>query len=337
MALPANGASYAATLQPNINPTAVRKATVTDLLIKDYLRSDGTVNNLADPSIGLGTDGYFSPFALDGKLRTDLLVNASGTNLGFYHLGGLDESGLEMSYDTKVDPTKIAQSKRPVRYDVTEDNDIITIKAVEATPLIDALRFDLPLSSLKDLGQANYTIAKAAETALVERQVIAFGFDGDHYFAQTYPRMALHNRGKDNWNKNDPVTLEIELGALLCPYVGKPVLLSRDGSSWRGLQGAPVFSGVPTATAVAGAKANVVFVPPTSKSSTFTYMIEKSNDGVSGWTTATTVTVTGTSPLTVQVSGVTASMNWYFRVKATGTNNITTTSSVTASAIVGLT
>src|SRR5881628_3245986 len=189
MALPASGGTYAAQLQPGINPLAVRKAIITDILIRDYLNPDGTVHNLADPAVGLNTDGKFSPFAADGRLRTDLLVTASGSNLGFYHLGGLHEDGTKMGYKTDVADTMIAQSKRAVRFDVTSDNDIITIKALEGIPIVDALRYDLPLTNLKDVGVAGYTIAKGAETALVERQVIALGFDGDNYFAQTFPRM----------------------------------------------------------------------------------------------------------------------------------------------------
>lgn len=335
MALPANGGTYATLLQPGINPLAVRKAIITDILIRDYLNADGTVHNLADTSVGLNTDGLFSPFAADGKLRTDLLITASGSNLGFYHLGALHEDGTEMGYNTDVADTMIAQSKRAVRFDVTQDNDIVTIKAMEGNPIVDALRYDLPLANLPDLGKAGYTIAKAAETALIERQVIAIGFDGDNYFAQTFPRMALRNRGNSNWNKADVDVMEVELGSLLCPHVGKPVLWHREGAAWRGLQGAPVFAAAPTATPVVGQKADVVFAKPTSKSSSFTYVVEKSNDGVSGWTTATVESTSGTSTVTIRVTGITASSTWYFRVKATGTNSITTTSANSAS-IVGI-
>jgi hypothetical protein len=331
MALPANGGTYAAQLQPGINPLAVRKAIITDILIRDYLNSDGTVHSLADADIGLNDDGYFSPFAQDGKLRTDLLITSDDDNLGFYHIGSLHEDGNEMGYKTNVANTMIAQSKRAVRFDVTEDNDIVTIKALEGNPIVDALRYDLPLADLPDIGQAGYTIAKHAETQLIERQVIALGFDGDNYFAQTFPRMALQDRGNAKWNKADPDTMEVHLGSLLCPYVGKPVLWHREGSSWRGLQGAPVFSDTPTAVAVSGQKATVTFTTPTSKSSSYTYVVEKSNTGTSGWTTATPVSTVGNGTVDITVSGITSSLTWYFRVRATGTNDITTTSAVSVS------
>lgn len=332
MALPASGGSYHDLLQPGINPLAIRKAIVTDILIRDYRNADGSVHNLADPAIGLNADGQFSPFADDGKLRDDLLGEGG---LGFYHLGSLHEDGTEMTYDTDVSDLMIAQSKRAVRYDVTQDNDGITIKALEGSPIVDALRYDKELRNLKDIGEIGYTIAKDAETVLIERQVIALGFDGDNYFATTYPRMSMRKRGNSNWNKKDPDTMELELGALLCPYVGAPALWHREGASWRGLQGAPIFAAAPVAAAVAGGLADIVFAKPTTKSSTITYEVEKSNDGTTGWTAATVTDTSGTSPVTIRVSGVTSSSTWYFRVKATTSNGLTTTSAVTAS-IVGL-
>lgn len=339
MALPANGGSYNALMQPGINPLAVRKMIVTDLLIRDYRNLDGTVHNLADPSVGLATSGpgagYFSPFAEDGLLRPDLLITSAGENLGFYHVGSLHEDGVEMGYNTDVADTMIAQSKRAVRFDVTQDNDLVTIRAMEGNPIADALRYDKPLSNLPDLGTAGYAVLKDAETALVERQVIALGFDADNYVAVTFPRMSLRNRANSNWNKADADVMEIELGALLCPYVGRPALLHREGADWRGMQGAPVFAEAPVATALAGEEASVVFDRPTSKSSSYTYVVEKSNDGTTGWTEATIEDTTGSSSITVTVSGITSSSTWYFRVAATGTNGMTTTSPVSAS-IIGL-
>lgn len=331
MPLPTTGGTYGALLQPGINPLTIRKMIVTDLLIRDYLNPDGTVHNLADSAVGLNDEGNFTPFAADGKLRTDLLGDSG---LGFYHIGSLHEDGLEMTANTDVSELMIAQSKRAVRFDVTSDNDGITIKALEGIPLVDALRYDLPLFNLKDVGEAGYTIRKPAETPLIERQVIALGFDGDNYVAETFPRMSLRNRGNTNWNKADPDTMEIELGSLLCPYVGSPSLRHRDGASWRGLQGAPIFAAAPVATAVVGQKADVVFAKPTSKSSSFSFIVEKSNDGVA-WTTAVPESTTGTTNITVRVGGVTSSQTWYFRVKATGSNKLQTTSASSAS-IVGI-
>lgn len=319
--------------QSGINPLAVPKGTIVDALVRDYFDPDGNVRDLSDPAVGLGEDGYFSPFAADGRVRTDLIGE---DGLGFYHIGALHEDGLEMTYKTDVSETMIAQSKRAVRYDVTADNDGVTIKAVEGNPIVDALRYDKPLDSLKDIGTAGYTIVKDAETVLVERQVIVFGFDGDNLFAQTFPRMSLRDRGNSNWNKKDPDTMELQLGALLCPYVGSPALWHREGAKWRGFQGNPVFAAAPVATAVVGQKADIVFARPTSKSSTFEYVVEKSNNGTSGWTTAVVEDVTGTSNITIRVTGITSSQNWYFRVKATGSNAKTTTSANSA-VIIGLT
>lgn len=325
--LPAQGGTYDELLQPGVNPLAVRKGIITDILIRDYRNQDDTVHDLSDPTVGLGADGYFSPYAQDGTLRSDLLVTSSASpNLGFYHLGSLHEDGTKIGHDTKVQPTMIAQSKRAVRFDVTSDDDIITIKALEGTPLIDALRYDLPLSDLPDLGQANYTVARPAESMLIERQVIALGFDGDNFFAQTFPRMALQDRGDDNWNKHDPDTLEIHLGSLLCPFVGKPVLYHREGGSWRSLQGVPVFASAPVAAAVSGAQATITFAPPTSKSSSYTYTVEQSSDGGTTWTDATVASTTGSTSVVITVDGLTISTSYKFRVTAVGTSLLSTVS-----------
>lgn len=330
--LPAQGGTYAELLQPGINPLAIRKGIITDILIRDYRNLDDTVHNLADPSVGLDANGYFSPYAQDGTLRSDLLVTSTSPNLGFYHLGELHEDGNKIGHDTKVQPTMTAQSKRAARFDVTSDDDIITIKALEGNPIVDALRYDLPLSDLPDLGQASYTVARPAESMLIERQVIALGFDSDNFFAQTFPRMALQDRGDDNWNKHDPDTLEIHLGSLLCPFVGVPVLYHREGASWRALQGVPVFGSVaPVAAAVSGAKATITFAPPTSKSSSYEYTVEQSTDGGTTWTTATVASTAGSSSVVVTVSGLTVSSSYVFRVTAVGTSKLSTVSAKTNS------
>lgn len=329
--LPAQGGTYEDLLQPNINPLAVRKGIITDILIRDYRNLDDTIHDLSDPAVGLGADGYFSPYAQDGTLRSDLLVTGAAGNLGFYHLGSLHEDGNKIGHDTKVQPTMIAQSKRAVRFDVTSDDDIVTIKALEGTPIVDHLRYDLPLSDLPDLGQANYTVARPAESMLIERQVIALGFDGDNFFAQTFPRMALQDRGDDNWNKHDPDTLEIHLGSLLCPFVGKPVLYHREGASWRSLQGVPVFAAAPAAAAVSGAQATVTFAPPTSKSSSYTYTVQQSTDNGTTWTDATVVSTTGTASVVITVGGLTVSSSYVFRVTAVGTSLLSTMSAKSGS------
>ena len=333
MTYPSEGVTYADSLQPGLNPLAIRKALITDLLIRDYHNTDGTIHNLADPSVGIADNGYFSPFAADGNLRGDLLINSAGPNLGFYHIGSLDEGGLKMGYDTKVANTMIAQSTRAVRFDVTEDNDIVTIKAVEGNPVVDALRFDLPLSNLQDLGQAGYGIQKPTTTPLVERQVICLGFDGDNFFAQTYPRMALQARGDSDWNKDKPDTTEVHLGALLDPYVGRPVLFNRDGSSWRALQGSPVFAAAPVAAAITGAEATITFAPPSflSAPASVTYTVQQSSNGGTSWSAATIAGTAGTDNVVITVSGLTVSTSYTFKVTATGTNALSTTSAVSNS------
>lgn len=328
MALPATGGNYEQILQKGINPLKIRKALITDILIRDYLNPDGTVRDLSDPAIGLNEKGEFSPLAADGTLRSDLL---GPEGMGFYHLGSLHEDGTETKSDTSTDDTMIAQSIRAVRYDLKSDNDTVHIRAMESSPLTDALRFDQALENLADYGEAGYSVKKDAETQLIERQVIAIGFDDENVFARTYPRMSLKDRGASNLNRADVDQVDITLGALLCPFVQSPMLLTRDGLAWRGLQGSPKFSAVPTAVAVAGQKANVTFVAPKSGSTSFTYKVEVSNNGTT-WSDGTIFGVSGT---TITLTGITSSQTWYFRVVATGSNGYKATSASTTS-IVGI-
>jgi hypothetical protein len=338
MALPATGGTYAQLLQPGINELNIRKWTVTDILIRDYRNVDGTVHNLADPAVGISDDGYFTPYAQDGTLRSDLL---GPDGLGFYHLGALSQDGINQKADVQVDETYIAQSIYVARNDVKSQTDTIHIKAFESNPLTDALRFGKPLSNLADLGKAGYVIAKDPTAPLIERQVIALGFDKENFVAYVYPRMSLKQYGDANMNKTDVDDTDITLDSLVCPYVMSPVLLAREGREWRGLQGAPAFAAAPVATAVSGQKATVAFAMPTSASSSFQYTVSVSNDG-STWTPAdgasghpAIVSVVGTTNPVITLSGITSSLTWYFRVVATGSNAVATTSA-TSNSVIGL-
>ncbi len=341
MALPATGGTYAQLLQPGVNELNIRKWTVTDILIRDYRNVDGTVHNLANPAVGIGADGYFTPYAADGTLRNDLLITAPGPNLGFYHLGALSQDGIQQKADVQVDETYIAQSIYVARNDAKSQTDTIHIKAYESNPLTDALRFGKPLSNLADLGQAGYVIAKDPTAPLIERQVIALGFDKNNFVAYVYPRMSLKQYGDANMNKSDVDDTDITLDSLVCPYVMSPVLLAREGADWRGLQGAPAFAAAPVATAVTGQKATVAFAAPTSGSTSFEYTVNVSNNGTT-WIPAdgtsghpSIVSVSGTTNPVITLSGITSSQTWYFQVVATGSNGISTTSASTTQ-IIGL-
>lgn len=340
MALPATGDTYANIFSPGLNPLGVRKGVITDVFIRDYHQSS---TSLADAAVGLGADGYFSPYAQDGQVRTDLLRTATGTNLGFYHIGLLGSDGIGYDPNTSMEEVPTAQSLRPARVDITKEGETFDLTCLEMTPLVRFIANEMPLINVPDVGTANLTIAKPMEATIVERQAILWGFDGQNYFSRTIPRCAKTKEAPFKWAREGKQGTGVKLtfAILPCPYVAKPVLEHYEGAAWRALGGYALFPApAPVATAVAGAKATVVFSEATGNADPFTYVVEKApSPAATPWTTATIdagyPSTVGTD-VTIRVTGITADEDWIFRVKATGTNLLETTSLV-SNEITGLT
>lgn len=329
MANPATGGTYEQILQPGLNDIAVRKGIVTDLLIRDY---HGSMTDLSDPAVGLNADGYFTPFAQNGELRDDLLITAEGANIGLYHLGLLDEDGITYTPDVSVEEVMSAQRRRSIRVDISKEDDSLQITALESTPLIDFLNDDKPLIGLPDLGQVGYSSPKPAQGQLIERQIIALLFDGDHYAAKVFPRMARSDVGDSNWNKANPDRLQLTWRALLCPYAGYPVNTLREGAGWRALGGYPYFGLVaPVATQTGATTATVAHAVPTGIAGPgddpWTYSVEKAVSPFTSWTAATvgSSNVVGTT-VTHSITSLVTATQYKFRVTAEGSNELSATS-----------
>lgn len=339
MALPSTGGDYADLFNPGINPLAIRKGIVTDAFFRDY---HGSSTNLADASAGLHTDGYFSPYAMDGRVRTDLLITSDSSNLGFWHMGALGADGI--SYDPQMDSEEVpyAQSLRPAREDVTKEGEMFTLVALEQTPFVRYIVNEIPLVDVPDVGTAHLTIAKPMEAGIVERQAILFGFDGEHRFARTIPRCSKVKVREFAWKREgkEGTGVTIDFRVLPCPHVNKPVLEHYEGAGWRALGGYATFPApAPVATAVSGQKASVVFTEATGVADPFEYVVEKAaGPGYSSWSTATNDSgypqTVGTT-VTAQVTGVTTGTSFKFRLRATGSNLLETVS-LTSNAITGI-
>lgn len=212
------------------NPLGIRKGIITNILIRDY---NGSATNLRASAAGLNSQGLFSPYAVDGLYRTDLLSsNFAGGR--WYDVGALSEDGIRITPDLSVEGVRVAQARRAQRFDVGEENDELMFTCRESNHIVDALRFDLPLSSaLQPTGATGYTVVKPMESPLVERQAIAFAEDGGQRFAYIFPRLARKQVGQSNLNRQDPDDLELTYGAIPCPYADTPVYLVRDGAGWR--------------------------------------------------------------------------------------------------------
>ena len=232
MPLPSSGVEWYDAYGQAYNPLGIRKGLITNILIRDY---KGSTTSLRNAAIQTNSKGLFSPYAADGKYRGDLLSNSLDGGR-FYDVGSLKDDGIKLTPDVSVEAVKIAQQRRGVRYDITDENDEIMFTCRESNPVVDALRFDLPLSGLTTAGSSQYTVVKPQESDLIERQIIALAEDGDNRFAYIFPRVSRKKVGATQMNRKDPDDLELTYGALICPFVDTPVYICREGDGWRGLQ-----------------------------------------------------------------------------------------------------
>lgn len=233
MPLPSSGVEWAAAYGDAWNPLGIRKGLITNILIRDYA---GSETDLSDPAVGVNADNLFTVYATDGLYRNDLLDPAFPGGQ-WYDVGALKDDGIKLTPDVSVEGVKVSQSRRAQRFDITDENDEIMFTCRESNPVVDALRFDLPLSNLETLGAAGYTIVKPAESDLIERQIIAVAEDGDQRFAYIFPRVNRKKVGATQLNRKDPDDLELTYGALICPFVDTPVYIVREGDGWRDLAG----------------------------------------------------------------------------------------------------
>jgi hypothetical protein len=168
------------------NSTRLRKWLYGSVLIRDW-QPDGSTS-LAS----------FTPFDADGNIKTSLLAS-SNPGGQFYELGALTENGVEFNPKFTTEQTKIWQSRRSQRSDVTEDDEVMFTLA-ESRPIADALRNNLPLASLASVGGANYATTKPTTTDTLYRQLVVIGVDGPmsqaEYTAEIRPRVALNKVGK---------------------------------------------------------------------------------------------------------------------------------------------
>jgi hypothetical protein len=331
MALQSTGVEWSAAYGNAYNPLGIRKALITNILIRDYF---GPTTNLKNDAVGLNTNGYFTPFATDGLYRSDLLDPALDGGQ-FYDVGSLKDDGVMITPDVSVEGVKIAQARRAQRFDITDENDEIMWTCRESNPVVDALRFDLPLASIADAGAAGYTSVKPSESDLIERQIVALAEDGNQRFAYVFPRVSRKKVGKTQLNRKDPDDLELTYGALICPFVDAPVYLVRDGLSWRNQAGTVVWGSAPTATATAATTASVVFSRPSLSSdpqpNTFTYTVQRKT-GAGAYTTATIGSVsTSSSTVTIPVTGLTTATSYVFTVTATHASGAVAVSSASNS------
>ena len=341
MALPATGGTWAQVLEPGLNPLAERYWQITDVLIRDYYNTDGTVFNLSDPARGLGTvntvsgtQQLFTPFAADNiSIREDLLITStSSTNQGFYHIGLLKEDSVSVTPDQTMTESPSAQLVRATRSVLTKLDDKIAFEPKESTPLIDFLNYEMPLANgVPALGTPGYGVARGNGDVPVERVIVLLGVDTDgNLIGRIFPRVITDKKAKAEMARKNPDSSALTYTPLPCPYARTVEYKVRAGSQWLASGDFDFATATPVATPVTGLKANVVFPTPIDVTSPV-YTAEISHAGVfSAATVAASPTVSG-GFTTIQLTGLTAS-TLYDGVQVTATgSNLTVTGPVSNS------
>lgn len=347
--LPSTGANYVTVLQPSLNPLAERYWQITDVLICDYFSGwgsggvAGTPNNLSNASIGVApqvwtvngwqTGGYFTPFAANGTIRQDLLITGGSSNQPLYHCGELKEDTTAITTDMTVQETPTAQSVRSTREVLTKLDDKVNFTLMEATPLADALRYELPLvNGLPDLGIASYQMARGPFDQLADRTIVLIGVDGDGQLrSEVFPRCCPNKKGKTPFARKENEMLELTYTALEDPITGQVMWVCRDGVNWRALGGAPTL-GTVTATPVTGLKVTLSFAISGLDVASLTASSFAATKTTGGVTTALTIPASGSGSPTVSGgiatftgTGLTASTTYTGQITVTGDNGQTAT------------
>jgi hypothetical protein len=308
----------------------LRKWLYGSVLVRDW-NSDGSTS-LAS----------FTPFDTDGNLKTTLL-SSSFAGGQWYELGSLTESGVEFNPKFATEQTKIWQSRRAQRSDITEDDEEIMFSLAESKPIADVLRNNLPLSDLTAPGSTSYASTKPITTDIVYRQMVVIGVDGAmsnaEYIAEVRPRVALQKVGKRTFAAKSLDSLELTYEVHPDPASGFASKTLRGGplwvsgsTAWPASQTAPVVSALTT-----GGKATITLAQPAYGISPYTYAVKTSADAGSTWVNATLDTSfntvgyqTTTGTVTIKVIGVAAGAK-LVQVFATGTNGSTSVASLSSS------
>ncbi|UXA06586.1 fibronectin type III domain-containing protein (plasmid) [Mycobacterium sp. SMC-2] len=336
--LPASGATQAVVLEPTLNPLGTRYWQIVYALVRDYYKADGTVFNLADPSVGLAmaSNGQmlFTPFAADGvSIREDLLITAPGTNQGFYSVGFLKPESVSVTPDQTMTETPTAQWVRSTRNVLDKLDDKIAFEPLESSPLTQYLKYEKPLAGgVPALGTPNLIIPRGNTDVPVERVLLLIGIDGDGQLkSRVFPRIVTDKKAKAELGRKAPDSQMLNYSALPCAYSKNVEWTCYAGSQWNASGDFDFLTTAPVVTPVTGLDATIVFPTPIDITSpVYTVALQETANG--SFTSATlsgSPTVSG-GFTTVTISGLTASTTYNAaQVTATGSND-TATSPVSA-------
>lgn len=334
MSQPATGVSFKAAGHAYLNSLLVRRGGRWSIAVRDY---GGSATNISPGS------AFGAPMALDGTWRDDMFAivkNASGqwvynmeANLGFYPLGFVHPDGIERAPKVTSDPLEGLQSLDPIRVDMQKRDKTLMFTPYEKNPVVDALRFNQPLSNVLERAAATgtYFAGESTDDEPLRRQVIVLHEDKQGGLsalnAFPYPRCVLTDLGSEKGNKKDADAAKFTLSREICPFFvdadGVPLLDGRwsAGTLWdqNVIPGLTFTPPAPVASPTAATTATLVFTAPVGGTSPYTYTVKKSASANMG--TPTTVTVGTTTVtngvVTLALTGLTGSSTSYFQVTVT--------------------
>lgn len=362
MTIPSTGTTWRGSHVADVDSRFNDRTGLAGIAIRD---NRGAATNISPWAAGSPPTRNWSPFALDGKIRSDLFaairVNGEWTtnpdpNEGFWQIGALSEDGgPERATEINNDNQMILQSNAPFDSILTTEGRSINFTGVETLkPMMKRLRMNLALSDssgnsiVEDPGQENFVIGKPVDSDAVDRQILAFfakKVGGKYlYTCEGYGLCRLNNIGNFRRSKTDPDAGE--LGYMVLP---DPFLVSKDpnnpdsdelipvmwcewqaGDGWTAIGGLPVWPGsAPVATQTGTTTATVSAADPTGAGDPFTITWEKAVSPFTTWTAATVGSITEDTPsagfTTYNITGLTTATQYKFRGTAEGTNGQTAT------------
>jgi hypothetical protein len=353
MAQPSVGVSFKSAGLAYLNNLLVSRGGRWQVLARDY---GGSLTNISPGS------SFVAPMALDGKWRDDLFaikrVNGRwvynlAPNCGFYPVGYVLPEGIERAPKIDSDPLDGLQALDPVRVDMQKRSKALMFTPMERNLVVDALRFNQPLTGLLEraAGSGTYFAGESTDDEPLRRQIIVTHEDkqGGLSFrnAFPFPKCVLTDLGSEKGNRKDADAAKFTLSREICPFFvdssDVPLVDGRwsTGEIWDqnvvpGLTFVPGSDGSlkPVATPTAATTATLVFPAPIGGTSPYTYTVAKSAS--SSMTSPSSVTVGSTTVangvVTLALTGLTTSTTSYFQVTVTDDDSVTAVSAVSNSA-----
>lgn len=190
----------------------------------------------------------YSPFdPSSGNLATTV-----DTTDGWQDLGIIDENGVQFDPKYTTADVKAWQSRQIQRTDLTEDQVDFSFTCLEATPIVDALEYQVPLAQMGTLGAEGYQITKNIYPNLVNRQILVVGVDFNtgqpEYFSYLFPLVKMIKPDKFDISEKNPYQMMLNWSSYVDPWSGFAVRLYREGPAWRNAGGTTSTPGAPQAT-----------------------------------------------------------------------------------------